>query len=141
MTRFAISIATLLIAASAYADGARKIDFTQPIIAQDGKPYTQCVKVSDDKKTCVDSAPVTLGDLALVALNSVGGDAKTQILTFRLIQAVSGAKDAELSGEDTKRLVDALWQWRQQVQQRDPSAVPLYEVGQAVQMIDPASLK
>lgn len=52
------------------ADAPRKIDFTTVLLDQDDKPMTECVKADPtDRTKCAEEKPLTLGSVAMQALN------------------------------------------------------------------------
>lgn len=60
------------LSSSAFAeDLGHKIDFTQVLTDPDGKPFTECIKLSEDKSKCVDEKELTLGWVAMQSLNVI----------------------------------------------------------------------
>jgi hypothetical protein len=52
------------------ADVPRKIDFTQVLLDPDGQPLTDCIKVDEaNQNKCIKTKELTLGDVAMQALN------------------------------------------------------------------------
>jgi hypothetical protein len=124
---------------SAVVESGHKINMAQKLVDPNGLPYLNCERLAEDGK-CTKTVEVTVGYLAIAALNASTGDPAIQILQFRLLNTIVSKTEIELSADDTKRLVDAIWQWRAG-QVRKGLDVPLYSTGQAVKIIDPASLK
>lgn len=74
MTKFILSLFVFVSLAhgTAFAgDTPRKIDFTQLLLDADDHPFAECVKADPaDKTKCAEEKQLTLGYVALQALNS-----------------------------------------------------------------------
>jgi len=140
MLKYLLVTITFLLCSPVLANEERKFDFSVTLKDEHGVTYSECVKQSADKSSCVELRDITLGALVLSALNASGGDQAAQIATFKTIQAIASGAPLELSATDVKRIIDALWAYRQKLMDRG-GIVPLYEFGEAVKLIDPASLR
>lgn len=65
------AVLTLWFMPAVMADSPHEIDFTQALLGATGDPLPHCVKYNDaTPPKCVESAPMTLGDAAIEALQT-----------------------------------------------------------------------
>ena len=127
ITAFALCLLCSGCSAPAFADEARKIDFTAPVIDQNGKPAHE----ADEK-----SPILTLGDLVAAALYRSptlrqGEQADPIKLAKRAMLAnrLHDAKDATLTAEEVVEIKASI------------GVFPPLSVLRVIEAIDPASLK
>ena len=72
--KYSLALLVLLAAISSGLAGqpVTPIDFTQPLIGADGKPLLgqECLTPGPDGKGCLERKPLSLGDIAAVALEA-----------------------------------------------------------------------
>lgn len=129
-----LSIGLFLVSTAASAE---PIDLSHFLTDVNGQKVVGSCKTKIENGKCSDPAYITLGDMVIAALNGSMGDTETQKLNYMLLRAVVDKTKIDLSAEDRVRLVKALWDWRASAEQRHID-LPLYPVGQAVCLIDPA---
>lgn len=115
------------------ADGSRKIDFTQPLLDQDSRPMTECVKLNAvDRSKCDDEKVVTLGYAVFHALNVPEQNVSYTEATKRgqLALNVYRAADVGLSSEEISLIKTQL-----------PKRWSPLVVARAVEILDPIASK
>lgn len=129
-----------LSATAAEPVSSTSIDFTKKLIDEHGINYPMCTEWAPDGRSCKATRSVELSDIAIGALNARNGDVSLQIILYKLEKSIAERKPLDLDASAKGKIIEAVWAWRQVEIQRGDGA-PLYEFGQAVEMIDPASVK
>lgn len=128
--QFLLTAAALLWAAPALA-----VDFTAPLLNEDGRPYERCVGPPrpDTRDPCEKTA-LTLGQFVYDALNTNDTPMKPDEIVSRgtLAIKVKTARDLELSKEQRDLITTALF--------GSKSSFPVAIV-QALRIIDPAAAR
>ena len=136
MRKFVLTITLCLFPITLYAEPARQIDFSQPVIGLDGKPYSECVQISDDGKRCLRSEVLPLGKMVAAALSMPPSRTDTplnlldQLTRGKLAQRLLDAKSEALSSADLTLIKDQLAK----------AGLPPVTLLHAVEAIDPASV-
>lgn len=98
--RFVAAILAACLATSAFAEEARKIDFTTVLLDQDGKPMLECADVGD--RECKEKKPLTLGAASMRALAAPeqGLDPSASLKRGQLALSVYKSTGSVLTAED-----------------------------------------
>lgn len=93
---------------------AHAVDFTQPLLTEDGKPM--CMEQIKETETCPADKSATLGRIARFALNFTYPDEKIEgeekFKRWEISQALTGAGDVKIKIEDRallKKLIGKLY--------------------------------
>lgn len=89
---------------------AEPVNFSTPLLAQDGKPKIECLKLNADRSKCEEEITVTLGWLCRLALDLAEDKIQPiEILRRGLLSERIAATDGfELSGDNIKLLKDQI---------------------------------
>lgn len=122
--------ALVLSTASAFAE---PVDFSTLLLAQDGKPKIECLKLNQERSQCIDEITVTLGWFSRFALD-LPEDKLAPIEVLKrgmLSEKIAGASLIELSGDNIKLLKDQIIKLNYST----------YIKFQAIRLIDPQGAK
>lgn len=106
-------LALIAVAPADAADAPRVIDFTQILKGPGGVDLTNCVKMDDAGKKCVETEKVTLTFVAVVALEAMidkdhGADPKVKFERDLLARKIYENTHAELSLDEAKMIKDRI---------------------------------
>lgn len=108
------------------------IDMSVQLKGEDGTPAKECVKLTDDGKSCQDQGPVTLGHTVAHALNGLYGDEQNlsgdeRFSRGMLAYRIRDEKHAVLSVEDLALIKKCVGK-----------AYPPFLVAQIFPLVDPS---
>lgn len=102
-----IAVASLLMTVPAFAD---PIYFSAILVGTDGKPQTECMRLSQDRGKCEDEAILTLSLLARLALDMPEDKLPLSTIFKRgnLSEKIKAYDKLELSVDEAKLLKDSI---------------------------------
>lgn len=139
MTAIKFLIATALIVLCS-TNSASAIDFTKPLLNEDGVAFTVCLKYDPavgQQVRCIEETSLTLGRMVFEALNVAEASTPPDAIVARGLLAlkVRDAKDLDLDDKQRDLIKTALFAAAQKLGYKPVVIV------QALRVIDPASVK
>lgn len=137
--KFLIAAALVFLCSSTSASA---IDFTKPLLNEEGVAFTVCVKydimaLGQQTGRCIDETPLTLGRMVFEALNVAEASTPPDAIVARGLLAlkVREAKDLDLDDKQRDLIKTSLFAAAQKLGYKPVVIV------QALRIIDPASVK